>query len=168
MFDIAVLKYLRSGCYYYALVTFVGLGISPLHDCQDLIWSLSMGYQYQVSGLVWTLFLSQLLKGDGISISSTTAFFRISITCSLSSRCELCSSAMKLVWCRLRFLKLLTTANELVSLYPKLLDLKTPLMDSIDPDSLRFIKHLKHAAGKILGFLLYKLIYWQLGLCSSP
>ena len=106
-----------------------------------------------------TLFFSQLLRDDGMSTSSTTAFLRTSITCSLSSRCELCSSVMNFIWFRFQLLKLLATANELTFLYPKLLDLKTSLMDSIDPNSLSAVKHLKHVAGMILGFLLYKLIH---------
>ena len=56
-------------------------------------------------------------------------------------------------------MKLLVIANELVSLHPKLLDLKTSLMDSIDPNSLSAVKHLEHAAGMIWGFLLYKLMH---------
>ena len=100
-------------------------------------------------------------------MSSTTAFFRISITCSLSPRCELCTSATKFLWWRFQLLKLLVTANELVSLHPNLLDLKTSLMDSINPNSLSADKHLEHSAGMIWGFLLYKLMHRQLELCSS-
>ena len=64
-------------------------------------------------------------------------------------------------------MKLLVTANELVSLHPNLLDLKTSLMDSINPNSLSADEHLEHSAGMIWGFLLYKLMHRQLELCSS-
>ena len=100
-------------------------------------------------------------------MSSTTAFFRISITCSLSSRCELYVSPTQFFWWRFQILKLLVTANELVSLHPNLLDLKTSLMDSVNPNSLSAEEHLEHSAGMIWGFLLYKLMHRQLELCSS-
>ena len=100
-------------------------------------------------------------------MSSTTAFFRISITCSLSSRCGLYVSPTKFFWWRFQILKLLVTATELVSLHPNLLDLKTSLMDSVNPKSLSAEEHLEHSAGMIWGFLLYKLMHRQLELYSS-
>ena len=100
-------------------------------------------------------------------MSSTTAFFRISITCSLSSRCGLYVSPTKFFWWRFQILKLLVTATELVSLHPNLLDLKTSLMDSVNPNSLSADEHLEHSAGIIWGFFLYKLMHRQLELCSS-
>ena len=100
-------------------------------------------------------------------MSSTTVFFKISITCSLSSRCELYVSPTKLFWWRFQILKLLVTANELVSLHPNLLDLKTSLMDSVNPKSLSAEEHLEHSAGVIWGFLLYTTMHQQLELGSS-
>ena len=64
-------------------------------------------------------------------------------------------------------MKLLVTANELVSLHPNLLDLKTFLMDSVNLNSLRADEHLEHSVEMIWGFLLYKLMHRQLELCSS-
>ena len=100
-------------------------------------------------------------------MSSTTAFFRISITCSLSSRCELYVSPTKFFWWRFQILKLLVTANELVSLHPNLFHLKTSLMDSVNLKYLRVEEHLEHSAGVIWGFLLYKTMHRQLELRSS-
>ena len=97
-------------------------------------------------------------------MSSTTVFFRISITCSLSPRCELYVSPTKFFWWRFQILKLLVTANELVSLHPNLFNLKTSLMDSVNP---KYLSVEEHSAGVIWGFLLYKIMHRQLELCSS-
>ena len=62
---------------------------------------------------------------DRINTSSVTAFSRISVTWSLSSGYNLCVPSEKSSWWRSHILFLLATANELVSLNPKLGDLKT-------------------------------------------